>query len=335
MIINEKVLDQEIDFQDVLDYLSKFFPEVKTQIEVEDLIHQKTNRKFVDFKEEWEKESMRFALNKQKIDSLFNFKPNNNLFRILSTLNKEDFPFLNFFKPLFLKEFGKWFDHFEKFDLVYSKRTFYSDIFIHMYNISFNISYKMLVFEIDFEKKQGNLIGETSEDRFQYYINEKLQNEEYLKSLYMEYESLTNLLLLTINNYLKFLFDILSATTQEIKNIFKTLFNTENIKKLINVSLNMGDTHNDGKTVSILTFEDNKKVVYKPRSLAFDQKYSDLLSWMENNQSKHLKKLNQQKYIQQAIMVGWNLLNTSPVTILNKSKAFILDQDNYYVYFTL
>lgn len=101
MIINEKVLDQEIDFQDVLDYWSKFFPEVNNQIEVEDLIHQSTNRKIVDFKKEWEKESLRSALNKQKIDSFFNFKPNNNLLRILSTLNKENFPFLNFFKPLF------------------------------------------------------------------------------------------------------------------------------------------------------------------------------------------------------------------------------------------
>lgn len=324
MIINEKVLNQEIDFQDVLEYWSKFFPEVKTQIEVEDLIHQTTNRKFVDFKEEWEKESMRFALNKQKIDSLFNFKPNNKLFRILSTLKKEDFPFLNFFKPLFLREFGKWLDHFEKFDLVYSKRTFYSDIFIHMYNISFNISYKMLVFEIDFEKKQGNLIGETPEDRFQYYINEKLQNEEYLKSLYMEYESLTNLLLLTINNYLKFLFDILSATTQEIKNIFKTLFNTENIKKLINISLNMGDTHNDGKTVSILTFEDNKKVVYKPRSLAFDQKYSDLLSWMENNQSKHLKKIKSAK-IYTTSNHGWmEFIEYKPCNNIEQVKSFYI-----------
>ncbi|MGE7674928.1 type 2 lanthipeptide synthetase LanM family protein [Lysinibacillus sp. NPDC094403] len=295
MIINEREQIPKIDFQDVLNYWKKFFPELKDPNEFEDIIFKSTNKDIAVFKEEWEKESIRFALNKQKIDSFFNFNPDKDLSCILSSLKKEDFPFLNFFKPIFLNELNKYTENFDKLNFIYNKDSFYSDIFIHMYHIAFNVSYKTLIFEIDYEKEQGNLFGETSEERFQYYTNVKLENREYLKALYIEYESLTNLLFTIINNYLNFLFNMLHTTSQELKNISIALFDTECIGKLINVSLNMGDTHNGGKTVSILTFEGNKKVVYKPRSLAFDQKYSELLSWIENNKSEHLKDIKSAK----------------------------------------
>ncbi|WP_153044616.1 DUF4135 domain-containing protein, partial [Bacillus cereus] len=40
--------------------------------------------------------------------------------------------------------------------------------------------------------------------------------------------------------------------------------------KLITVTLGLGDEHNDGKTVSLLEFLPNMKLIYKPRSIGVE-----------------------------------------------------------------
>ncbi|WP_027087444.1 type 2 lanthipeptide synthetase LanM family protein [Cohnella panacarvi] len=43
----------------------------------------------------------------------------------------------------------------------------------------------------------------------------------------------------------------------------------------------LSDSHQQGRTVCILEFNDEKKVVYKPKSLAIDHAFGDLIAWLE------------------------------------------------------
>lgn len=48
---------------------------------------------------------------------------------------------------------------------------------------------------------------------------------------------------------------------------------------LVEVSLDAGDTHDDGHTVAILTFGDGRRVVLKPRDTRIEAAYNNLICW--------------------------------------------------------
>jgi len=48
------------------------------------------------------------------------------------------------------------------------------------------------------------------------------------------------------------------------------------------INYGAGDTHRGGKTVAIIYLSNEKKIVYKPRSLDIDEHFSDLLSWVND-----------------------------------------------------
>lgn len=41
-----------------------------------------------------------------------------------------------------------------------------------------------------------------------------------------------------------------------------------------------GDTHNKGRNVCVISFQSNKKIVYKPRNLAIEEAYYEVLDWL-------------------------------------------------------
>lgn len=62
------------------------------------------------------------------------------------------------------------------------------------------------------------------------------------------------------------------------------------VKKIINLSCSQGDSHERGKTVIIVTFENNEKIVYKPKKLDILNIYQEFISWINDNSG--LKKLS-------------------------------------------
>ena len=52
--------------------------------------------------------------------------------------------------------------------------------------------------------------------------------------------------------------------------IEKEFFHGEPIEKMIRITGEISDLHQNGKSVLVLTFDKNRKLVYKPRSLEID-----------------------------------------------------------------
>lgn len=48
------------------------------------------------------------------------------------------------------------------------------------------------------------------------------------------------------------------------------------------IDMGTSDSHNKGKTVAILKFQDGKRLVYKPRGLGIDVAHNELLKWLNN-----------------------------------------------------
>jgi type 2 lantibiotic biosynthesis protein LanM len=54
-------------------------------------------------------------------------------------------------------------------------------------------------------------------------------------------------------------------------------------RTLVGVDVGRGDTHRGGRSVAVLTWDDGSKVVYKPRSLAVDAHFGELVAWVNGH----------------------------------------------------
>ncbi|MCI2877150.1 type 2 lanthipeptide synthetase LanM family protein [Staphylococcus hominis] len=142
---------------------------------------------------------------------------------------------------------------------------------------------KTLILELNIHKKKGILIGETSSQRYNDFC-EKLYQKEFLRQLIDEYPVL---------------FRLISDKIEGAKNLLQTIiFSFENDKKILQknklisckfegkineITINMGDTHNGGYSVSIIELDNFEKIVFKPRDLEIDIKFNNLLHWLNNS----------------------------------------------------
>ena len=138
---------------------------------------------------------------------------------------------------------------------------------------------KAMIMELNHLKESQNLKGDTSAERFKYFIS-LFENMEFLKSFYEKYSVLarlyTELSILFINN-IKEIWDFIKNDKEILKEEFGIVDGEFVLNK---VAIGIGDTHNFGKTVTILEFANNKKLVYKPRNLKINEAYNNLIDFL-------------------------------------------------------
>ncbi|WP_157807624.1 type 2 lanthipeptide synthetase LanM family protein [Hymenobacter chitinivorans] len=147
--------------------------------------------------------------------------------------------------------------------------------------ILFEIINRTLVLDMNVSRELGLLQGATPAERFAFYLN-SLRNPAKIESLYEEYPALFKVLYITLSNWRRNSADLISRliTDQaQIETEFGIVADT-----LIKVQLGAGDAHVGGKAVTILTFASGHKVVYKPRSLGSDEKFHDIIRWINTQQ---------------------------------------------------
>ena len=89
----------------------------------------------------------------------------------------------------------------------------------------------------------------------------------------------------------QFICTIISRVEENIYRIKSEILDTDNDIKIKNISLGLGDSHNKGKTVSIITFSDDSKIVYKPRTMELElgfNKYLEFLNSKSNDRNYDL-----------------------------------------------
>lgn len=184
---------------------------------------------------------------------------------------------------------------------------------VRMNGIDFNLdkiygslaeSYKMSLISIcqksliaEITKSRDMLLGKTKEDRYEYFVNVYMKNNfqqvfgedsQLLKLVFQKKDSL----ILSLGEF----FQNLSRDVKYLKEL-----TGEGVYQISDISIGDGDTHNGGRSVYILTVNEDKKIVYKPHSLINDEIYESIIQFV-NNENKlklklqHVKVLNRKKY---------------------------------------
>jgi type 2 lantibiotic biosynthesis protein LanM len=144
---------------------------------------------------------------------------------------------------------------------------------------------RTLALEVNVARLSGLLQGETPEERFQSYIRQ-LQQCDNMLALLEEYSVLARELVRAVDQWVAVSLEFLERLTTDWKIICATFNANNDPGRLVKVSGGAGDSHRQGRSVMIATFESGLSVVYKPRSMALDLHFQELLAWL-NERGNH------------------------------------------------
>lgn len=268
--------DIDITFEDVINFWMTLFPEIKSVSELEELLAKSSGTELKDL------EKCYFNNNEaNKIQDIFTFNESQipNFNNTLDEIQKI-YQWTYFFKPVICQYTGDLYEFIQKSNILENKDEIFSQSVLSVVGNLYTISYKVLVLETNIARMEGRLIGETSKEKAQYFINVLLKDESYLRKIYTEYPELIRLLDLSAKNTFSYIKEIITNTYKEIKSLDKKFNEGKGIGKISRIQLGDGDTHNNGKTVATIVFSTGIKVAYKPRTLDLESKFSDFVNWI-------------------------------------------------------
>lgn len=145
---------------------------------------------------------------------------------------------------------------------------------------------RTMVLELNVARLQGLLQGDTAEERFQSFV-QRLSERDVTLALLHEYPVLARQLKICIDNWVNFSLEFLHYLCADWETI-RTAFSPENDPGvLVQVHGGVGDQHRGGRAVLIAEFNSGFQIVYKPKSLAVDVHFQELLAWT-NQRGNHL-----------------------------------------------
>jgi type 2 lantibiotic biosynthesis protein LanM len=144
---------------------------------------------------------------------------------------------------------------------------------------------RTLVLELHVARLQGYLEGDTPEERFQSFI-QRLRQPENAIAILAEYPVLARQLTICINQWAEVSLEFLNRLCDDWA-LIRSCFNpADNPGMLVDLAGGAGDTHRGGRSVMIATFESGFRIVYKPKSLAVDIHFQELLTWLNDKGCK-------------------------------------------------
>lgn len=159
-----------------------------------------------------------------------------------------------------------------------------------------SIALKTLILELNISSYLEQLIGETKEQRYQYFVRHYLTNKEDIKKFLINYPVLARIMTERTLMHVKSFTSMLNRFILDYKEL--SIFSKGSMIKTIDFG--MGDTHKNGEAVLIIHFLNGKKVVYKPRSVSVDEYFQSLLIWINQEGLKYplksLKMISKKDY---------------------------------------
>lgn len=212
-------------------------------------------------------------------------------------------------------------------------------------------SYKQVVqasvrtnFERSFLRLISRTMGKVLYEQFYYFrqlymlTNNQRQVEEKSRKIYLEFvcSMQTGGFVKVLKNY-PVLARIISVLTMQLSNVNARFINRfvadyselkqhffaeESIGKLSSIGTSVSDRHKGGDGVVILTFDNEEKLVYKPKNLDLAENYDKLIGWINHegypHDFKRIKTLNRPEY-------GWmKFFQFKPCNTLKEVQEYYL-----------
>jgi type 2 lantibiotic biosynthesis protein LanM len=140
---------------------------------------------------------------------------------------------------------------------------------------------RTLVLELNVARLEGVLDGATSEDRFRNFT-ERLRRPEIRLAILREYPVLARQLADHIDRSSAFLLEFLGRLCADWDEIRHTFNPDRDPRVLVHVDAEAGDRHRNGRSVVVCEFSSGFRLVYKPKCMAADNHFHELVKWFNH-----------------------------------------------------
>ncbi|HLZ59636.1 MAG TPA: type 2 lanthipeptide synthetase LanM family protein [Ktedonosporobacter sp.] len=144
---------------------------------------------------------------------------------------------------------------------------------------------RTLTLELHIARLEERLTGATPEERFHDFVRQ-LSHKETLLSILEEYAPLARMLMVTIEHWLSYNLEFLRHLCTDWDEIRQVMTPEYDPGLLVEITSGIGDLHKRGRSTLKLRFASGFQLMYKPRSLAIDEHFQQLLVWL-NERGDH------------------------------------------------
>jgi type 2 lantibiotic biosynthesis protein LanM len=139
---------------------------------------------------------------------------------------------------------------------------------------------KTLVLELAVASRAGVLKGATPEARFSFFC-ECLKDQDFAASLLAQYPVLVRRCIGIATDWDRATGAMLARISASDTKLIAYFFDNGDPGRLVSVEA-LGDAHRRGQAVHVLSFENGPKLIYKPRPVAMERCYYDLIAWLRD-----------------------------------------------------
>jgi type 2 lantibiotic biosynthesis protein LanM len=138
---------------------------------------------------------------------------------------------------------------------------------------------RTFVLELNVARVQGLLAGETAEQRFASFLG-RIRSPDNMLPLLREYPVLGRELIRFVDHWVSVAIEFLGRLASDWPAISEAFYPGQTPGRLVEVKGDAGDRHRQGRSVFLLRFDSGFRLVYKPKSLAVDIHFQQLLNWI-------------------------------------------------------
>jgi type 2 lantibiotic biosynthesis protein LanM len=142
----------------------------------------------------------------------------------------------------------------------------------------FEAASRTLVLELGVAQQRGLLAGETAQARFAFFC-ECLDDRRFAAGLLAQYPVLVRRLAALILNWERATLELAGRLGRDLDHLASELLGGADPGAWTGTEA-LGDSHRGGRTVQRLTFASGARVIYKPRTVAMERGFADLVAWL-------------------------------------------------------
>lgn len=147
---------------------------------------------------------------------------------------------------------------------------------------------RTLALEVNLARITGKLHAATSEERFDEFMANLCQIDR-IKLFYREYPVLARQMVTTIDHWQHAAIEFIKRLVEDWPRIQQLFFSNAPPGVLTDLDLGAGDSHRQGRSVIKLTFSSGLRLIYKPRPLALDVHFNQMLTWLNEKLDNNYK----------------------------------------------
>jgi type 2 lantibiotic biosynthesis protein LanM len=146
---------------------------------------------------------------------------------------------------------------------------------------------RVLILELNVARMMDQLSGATPQERFHDFSTVRLRDPEVRAAILKEYPVLARLMTTALERWREANLEFLAHLAADRELLSQKFLGGGEIGTLVAVQGGISDSHRGGRGVILLRFSSGLRLVYKPKSLAVDVHFQQLLGWFNAREARY------------------------------------------------